>query len=107
MEGYRRFVAEKQLKFSRCLLNDVSELEIQMELAPAQRRAQEFVLKATRFVQNFTEMKDLERQKAKVQCLLHYQKCQKGESYQTNSEVSTFQSVIAITLIHASVQAPL
>ena len=79
MKRYRKYVAEKQLKVSRCLLTDIGQMMRQMQLPPLQRRAQNFVTEAEKFSQDFAEMKYFRRQSADVECLLHLETCNKGK----------------------------
>ena len=75
MKWYRKYVAEKQLKVSRCLLTGISQVMRLMQLPPVQRQPQDFMVEAETFIQNLTEMKNLTRQSADVECLLHLETC--------------------------------
>ena len=79
MERYRKYVAEKQLKVSRCLLTGINQMMRQMSLLPLQRLAQNFVTEVETFSQNFAEMKYLRRQSADVECLVHFGRCNIGK----------------------------
>ena len=80
IKRYRKYVAEKQLKVSRCLLTGISQMMRQMQLPPVQRRAQNFMAEAETFSQNFADIKYFRRQSADVECLLHLESCNKGKS---------------------------
>ena len=84
MKRYRKYVAEKQLKVSRCLLTGINQMMGQIQLPPVPRRVQEFMAEAEMFSQYLTEMRNLRRQSADVECLLHLQTCQKGKMCQTD-----------------------
>ena len=79
MKRYRKYVSEKQLKVGRRLLTGISQMMRQMQLPPAQRQAQDFMVEAETFSQNFIEMKNLIRQSADIEFLLHLETCNKGK----------------------------
>ena len=81
MKRHRKYVAEKQLKVSRCLLTGICEMMRQRQLPPVQRQAQDFMAEVETFRQNFTEMKILRRQSADVECLLNLKTCNKGKPH--------------------------
>ena len=99
MKRYRKYVAEKQLKISRCLLTGISHMMRQMQLPQVQRRAQNFMVEAETFSQNFAEMKYLRRQNADVECLLHLERCNKGKpATLTKSECSHVTGIGGLVL---------
>lgn len=79
MKRYKKHVGKKQLKVSKSLLNGINQMMRQMQLPPVQRRPQAFMADAETFSQNFTEMRNLIRQSADVECLSHLETCNKGK----------------------------
>ena len=79
MKRYKKHVAEKQLKVSRCLLTGINQMMRHMQLPQVQRRAQAFMAEASTFSQNFIEMTNLIEQSADVEFLLHLETCNRGK----------------------------
>ena len=82
MKRYRKYLAEKQLKASRCLLIGINQMMRQMQLPAVPRRVQDFMAESEMFSQFFIKMRNLRKQSAGVECLLHLQTAQKGKMCQ-------------------------
>ncbi len=99
MKRYTKYLAEKQLKVSRCLLTGINQMMRQMQLPPVTRRVQDFMAEAEMLSQYFTELTNLRRQSAEVECLLHLQTCENGKMCQIDQKVrSLFRNDRSISM---------